>query len=54
MPKAETSYAQLDREAMAAMFVVERFPLCLFGHHFEIQTDYKPLLGLIGENKAIQ
>ncbi len=53
MSKAETNYAQLDSEAMSAMFLVKRFHLYLFGHHFEIDTDHKPLLGLIGENKAI-
>ncbi len=54
MSKTETNYAQLDREAMSVMFGVKRFHLYLFGRHFEIHTDHKPLLGLLGDNKAIQ
>ncbi len=54
MYKAETNYAQVNREALSVMFGVKRFHLYLFGRHFEIHSDHKPLLGPLGENKPIQ
>ena len=54
LTQAEKNYAQLDKEALAIMFGVKRFHLYVFGRHFEILTDHKPLLGLLGEDKGIQ
>ncbi len=54
MSEAEKNYSQLDKEAVAIMFGVKRFYMYVFGQHFEIHTDHKPLLGLLGESKGIQ
>ncbi len=54
MSQAEKNYSQLDKEAVAIMFGVKRFYMYVFGRHFEIHTDHKPLLGLLGESKGIQ
>ncbi|XP_077551158.1 uncharacterized protein LOC144164744 [Haemaphysalis longicornis] len=35
------------------MFGVERFHQYLWGHTFEVVTDHKPLLGLLGPDKAV-
>ncbi|XP_075528607.1 uncharacterized protein LOC142560405 isoform X2 [Dermacentor variabilis] len=35
------------------MFVVERFHHYLWGQKFEAVTDHKPLLGLLGPDKAV-
>ena len=35
------------------MFRVQKFRSYLYGHHFTLQTDHKPLLTLFNENKAI-
>ncbi len=54
MSKVEINDAQLDREALSVMFGVKLFHLHLLGRHFEIYTDHKSLLGLLGESKGIQ
>ncbi len=54
MSQAEKNYSQLDKEALAIMFGVKPFYMYVFGRHFEIHTDHKPLLGLLGVSKGIQ
>lgn len=50
---AEKNYAQIEREGLAVVFAVTRFHKYLYGREFTIVTDHKPLLGLLGESKAI-
>ena len=47
--QAERNYSQLEKEGLACVFGVKRFYSYVFGHAFELVTDYKPLLGLLGE-----
>ena len=49
--KAERNYSQLEKEGLLCVFGVKHFYSYLFGHPFELVTDHKPLLGLLGENK---
>ena len=49
--KAERNYSQLEKEGLSCVFGVKHFYSYLFGHPFELITDHKPLLGLLGENK---
>jgi len=50
---AEKKYSQLDKEACSLIFGVKRFHKYIYGHNVTIYTDHKPLLGLMGEHKAL-
>ncbi|CAH8492821.1 unnamed protein product [Dicrocoelium dendriticum] len=54
LQSAEKNYAQLDKEALAVVFGVKRFHQYLWGNQFEIQTDHKPLLSLLGKERGIE
>ena len=43
LAKAEHNYSQLDKESSAIIFAVKRHHQYLYGRHFEIKTDHKPL-----------
>ena len=51
---AEKNYAQIEREGLAMVFGVTHFHKYVYGvHKFVIETDHKPLLGVLKEDKAI-
>ena len=50
---AEKKYAQIEREGLAVVFGVTHFHKYLYGRSFQIQTDHRPLLGLLKEDRAI-
>ena len=52
LSKAESNYSQLDKEALAIIFGVRKFHQYLFGYHFEIKTDHKPLTHIFQESRA--
>lgn len=49
----EKNYSQTEKEGLAVVWAVGKFAKYLYGRRFEIRTDHKPLLGLIGENKGV-
>ena len=49
---AERNYGHLDKEALAIVFVVKKFHQFLFGCHFKIYREHKPLLGLLNPERA--
>lgn len=50
---SKRNYAQIDREAAAIMFGLDKFNQYVYGRHVVIYTDHKPLLGIFSPNKAI-
>lgn len=44
---AQTRYAQIEKELLAIWFGAEKFKQYVFGKHFTIETDHKPLLQII-------
>ncbi len=52
LSKAERGYSQLDKEALAIIFGFKKFHQFVYGRHFIVYTDHKPLLGLLNPDKA--
>ena len=48
----ERNYGHLDVEPLAVVFDVKKFYQPLYGCHFKIYADHKPLLGLLHPEKA--
>jgi transposase InsO family protein len=53
LAKAEKQYSQLEKEALAIVFAVKRFHQYLFGNHFILYSDHKPLESLLNESAPI-
>ena len=50
---AKKKYAQIEKEGLACIFRVKRFHQYIYGHHFTLVTNHKPLPGLFSENRAV-
>ena len=50
---AERNYAQIEREGLAIIFGVTKFHKYVYGRDFVIQSDNRPLLGLLKQDKMI-
>ena len=50
---AEKNYSQLEKEALGVVFAVKKFHNYLFGRHFIIESDHRPLSYLFNSSKVI-
>jgi predicted aspartyl protease len=53
LTSAEKKYSQLDKEGLAVVFAVKKFHQFLYGRHYTIYTDHKPLLGIFKCDKPV-
>ena len=49
----ERKYSQLDKEALAILFGISKFHHYLYGRHFIIYSDHKPLMHIFNQSKAV-
>ena len=47
MSDTEKRYAQIEKEVLAVTWSCDKFSNYILGHHFDIETDHKPLVPLL-------
>ena len=53
LSKSEQNYFQIDKEALALVFGVQKFPTYPCGCKFTLVTDHKPLTSILGPKKGV-
>nr|CDJ82258.1 RNA-directed DNA polymerase (reverse transcriptase) and Integrase domain containing protein [Haemonchus contortus] len=50
---AQKKYSQIEKEALAILFAVQKFHRFIHGRHFTLRTDHKPLIAIFGTRKGV-
>lgn len=53
LSNSEKKYGQIEKEGLACVYGVRKFHCFVYGRHFSLITDHKPLLSLFNGKKPI-
>ncbi len=53
LSKAEQNYSQVEKEALSLMFGIRKLHCYLYGRHYTLETDHKPLMTIFGPKKGV-
>lgn len=53
LTSTQKKYSQMDKEAYAIIFAIKKFYQYLFGNHFTLHTDHRPLTQIFALGKAL-